>query len=175
MTENILAPRRSFRDRLHTDLYLMRLDWHLEAVLPGKERRATIKELRQALAGDPRTTAASLSDLGHPQDLARHYAADERRPLWAFGVITAGTALLVYWLVFLSFTFGMLAVVDSRAPMEANATIFFIDVIAFSTSDEVGIGWNSTWAWLMVPGILITLALLLGARAWRLLGPSHAH
>ncbi|KNC18784.1 hypothetical protein AC792_10200 [Arthrobacter sp. RIT-PI-e] len=171
-----IPPRRSICDRLRTDLYLMRLDWHLEAVLPGKERRATIKELRQALAGDPRTTSAVLTDLGHPQDLARQYAVDERRrPLWSIGVITAGFALLVYWMVFLSFTFSMLAVVDSRAPMEADATIFLIHVTAFSTGDGVGIGWTSTWAWLVVPGILITIALLLGARAWRLVAPSRAY
>jgi hypothetical protein len=167
--QSTAQPHRSLRDRMRTSIYLTRLDWHLEAVLPGKQRRATVRELRQALAGDPRGTTIGLNDLGHPKALARQYAEDEnRRPLWSIGVITAGLALLVYWTVFLSFSFGMLAVVDSNTPMDAAANFLFVDITAFSTEDSFGIGWTSNWAWLIVPGVIITLALLLGARFWRL-------
>ena len=90
------ASRRSLSARWRTEMYLTRLDWHLEGVLPGKERRETIRELRQALAGDPRDMAAALSDLGSPRALARQYAEDGIcRPFWSVGVITAGAALLV--------------------------------------------------------------------------------
>lgn len=171
MIDSASKPRSTFRDRLRTETYFMRLDWHLEAILPGKERRATIKELRQALSGDPRGSTAALNDLGHPKGLARQYAADgKRRPLWSIGIITAATALLVYWMVFFSFAFGMLSVVDSHKPMEAETTIFFVEVLAFSSADAVGIGWTSTWAWLAVPAVIIMMAFLLGARSWRLLG-----
>ena len=58
MTERTLrsqeAPRRSFRDRLRTEKYLTRLGWHLEGVMAGKQRRATIRELRVTLASGPR-------------------------------------------------------------------------------------------------------------------------
>ncbi|MBP2265049.1 hypothetical protein J3A64_000513 [Pseudarthrobacter sp. PvP004] len=163
------SPRRSLRDRIQTDMYLTRLDWHLEAVLTGKERRATVKELRQALAGDPRDTPSSLRDLGSPKTLARQYAVDDdRRPLWSIGIITAGLALLVYSALFLAFTFGMVAAVDANTPMEAHATFFFVDVTAFSSPDSVGMGWTSSWAWLIVPAIIGVVALLLGARSWRI-------
>lgn len=80
MTEHSLraadSPIRSFRDRLRIDWYLTRLDWHLEGVLTGRERKATLCELRQALAGDPRETTVALADLGAPSTLARQYAEE---------------------------------------------------------------------------------------------------
>jgi hypothetical protein len=78
------TPKRSFRDRMRTDWYLTRLDWHLEGLVPGRERKATLRELRQALAGDPRDTTAALADLGAPRTLARQYARESPlRPLWS--------------------------------------------------------------------------------------------
>lgn len=166
--EPAASSRRSLKDRFHTDMYLTRLDWHLEAVLTGKERRATVKELRQALASDPRDTTTSLRDLGSPRTLARQYGVDDDlRPLWSIGVITAGLALLVYWALFLTFSFGMLAAIDSNAPMEASATFLFVDVNAFSSADSVGLGWTSSWEWLIVPAIISAVAFILGARTWR--------
>ncbi|KNC19893.1 hypothetical protein AC792_03705 [Arthrobacter sp. RIT-PI-e] len=160
--------RRSLTEKLRAEMYLALLDWHLEAVLLGKERRATIKELRQALANDPRDMDASLRDLGAPKTLAEQYAVDaHRRPLWSIGVITAGAALLVYWTVFLSYVFGMLAAVESLGAGHANATFFTIEVGAFSTAESFGISWTGNWAWLIVPAIIATLAFLLGARSWR--------
>ncbi|MDN4609580.1 hypothetical protein [Arthrobacter burdickii] len=164
---------RSMGDRLHAEAYLTRLDWHLEAVMPGKERRSTVKELRQSLISDPRGMTSSLRDLGSPKALADQYADDaHRRPLWSIGVIAAGAALLVYWTVFLSYVFGMLAAVESLGSAEADATFFIIKVTAFSTDEGVGIGWTSDWAWLIVPTVLAAFAFLLGARIWRQVKPS---
>lgn len=164
---------RSIGDRLHAEAYLTRLDWHLEAVMPGKGRRSTIKELRQSLASDPRDMTTSLRDLGSPKALADQYAADaHRRPLWSIGVISAGAALLVYWTVFLSYVFGMLAAVESTGSAEADATFFTIKVTAFSSDEAFGIGWTSDWAWLIVPTVIAALVFLLGARIWRLMKPS---
>lgn len=111
------TPRRSLRDRVRIDMYLTRLDWHLEVVLTGKEGLGTIRESSQTLASDPGHTSASLSDLVPPKALARRYAdEDSRRPLWSIGVITAGLALLSCWSLFFAFTFGMLAAIDSTTP-----------------------------------------------------------
>lgn len=148
----------------------MRVDWHLEGVTRRAERRAAIRSLREQLAGDPRDLLTALSDLGPPNALAARYADEGvRKPTWSIGVIIAGVALFVYWVVFLSYTGGMLAVVDSTAPSEAHARFLFIEVMAFSNADGVGIGWTSGWAWLVVPGVIVTIAFLLGARSWRLL------
>ena len=62
----------------------------------------------------------------------------------------------------------MLAAVDSNGSAEAHAVFLFVDVTAFSTPDSFGIGWSSGWAWLAVPGVIAALALLLGARFWRI-------
>jgi hypothetical protein len=169
------TPKRSFRDRMRTDWYLTRLDWHLEGLVPGRERKATLRELRQALAGDPRDTTAALADLGAPRTLARQYARESPlRPLWSVGAAVAALALFVYWSAFLLFTLGMLAAVDSNAPAEAHATFLFVDVEAFSFPDAVGIGWTSSWNWLIVPGAIVVVSFLLGARAWRVARqPSH--
>jgi len=70
-------PRPSFPARLRTETYLARVDWHLEAVMNGKHRRSTIRELRQAILSDPRGIDVSLDDLGSPKSLARQYGDDE--------------------------------------------------------------------------------------------------
>ena len=161
--------RRSLPGRWRTEVYLTRLEWHLEGVMPGKERRGIVRELRQALATDPRGTAAALRDLGSPRSLAQQYAEDGVcRPFWSVGVITAGAALLVYWTVFLAFTFGMLTAVESTGQAEAHGRFLFVDVLAFSGADGIGIGWTSEWAWLVVPAVIALTAFLLGARVWRL-------
>ena len=166
--ESTPARRRSVSEKLRADMYLSRVDWHLEAVLPGKARRATVKELRQSLASDPRDMSTSLRDLGSPKALAQQYADDaHRRPLWSIGIITAGAALLIYWTVFLSYVFGMLAAVESLSSTEAHATFLTIGITAYSTAETTGISWTSDWAWLTVPTVIAALAFLLGARAWR--------
>ena len=160
--------RRSVTDRLRIDTYHMRVDWHLEGVTRSAERKAAIRSLRAELAGDPRHIRTALRDLGPPNALAARYAEEgQQSPTWSIGIITAGVALLVYWIVFLSYTGGMLAAVDSIAPGEAHSTFLFIDVMAFSNAEGIGIGWTSGWAWLVVPAVIVTIALLLGARSWR--------
>lgn len=169
------TPDRSFRDRVNTSWYLTRLEWHLEGLVAGRERKAIVRELREALAGDPRDTAAAIADLGAPKTLARQYASESpHRPLWSVGAVVAALSLLVYWLAFLLFTFGMLAAVDSIAPAEAHATFMFVDVEAFSFPDTVGIGWTSSWGWLVVPGAIVVLSFLLGSRCWRIAGKTPA-
>ena len=71
-------------------------------------------------------------------------------------------------MVFLAFSFGMLAAVESTGQSEAHGRLFFVDVLAFSGADGIGIGWTSGWAWLGVPAAIALAAFLLGARAWRL-------
>lgn len=165
--------RRSLAGRWRRELYLTRLEWNLEGVTTGKERRGIVGELRQALATDPRGTAAALCDLGAPRSLAQQYSENRvGRPFWSLGAITAGAALLVYWTVFLAFTFGMLAAVESTGQAEAHGRFLFVDVLAFSGPDGIGIGWTSEWAWLVVPAVIALAAFLLGARIWRL-GSAH--
>ncbi len=45
---------RSIGERLRVSMHLTRLDRHLEAVMPGKKRGATVKELRKTLASGPK-------------------------------------------------------------------------------------------------------------------------
>lgn len=166
------AARRSPTDRLRIDLFLMRLDWHLEGVTRRTERKEAIRSLREELAADPRDIRTALSDLGPPNTLAARYANEgERSPMWSMGIITATVALLVYWTVFLSFAGGMLAAVDSTAPGEAHAKLLFVDVTASSNANAIGVTWTSGWAWLVVPAVFATIAFLLGARSWRLATP----
>ena len=160
--------RRSIRDRMRIDTYLTRLEWHLEGILSGADRKATIKSLRQELMADPRQLTNVLSDLGPPNVLATRYAEEgERRPLWSIGIIIGGIALLAYWTVFLSYAGGMLAVVDTAALVEARSAFLFIDVEAFSNTEGIGIGWSGGWAWLVVPTAIVVVAFLIGARFWR--------
>ena len=160
--------RRSIRDRMRIDTYLLRLEWHLEGILRGADRKATIASLRQELLTDPRDLASALADLGPASVLAARYGDEgERRPLWSIGVIIGAIALLAYWAVFLSYTGGMLAAVDSAAPAEAHSAFLFVGVEAFSNAEAVGIGWTGGWAWLIVPAVIMLVAFLLGARIWR--------
>lgn len=162
--------RRSLRDRMRIETYLTRLEWHLEGVMPGAERKATAETLRRELMADPRNLAMALADLGAPRVLASRYADEgQQRPQWSMGVIVTGIALLAYWAVFLSYTGGMLAAVDSAAPATAHSTFLFIQVEAFSSSDGIDIGWTSGWAWLLVPAAIAAIAFLSGSRVWRAL------
>jgi hypothetical protein len=162
-------------ERLKIESFLIRLDWHLEGSMAGAERRAVVDSLRQELLSDPRRLSTALRDLGSPRTLAARYVdEDTLRPLWSFGIITAGAALLIYWALFLSFTGGMLAAVQSTAPARAQAYFLFVQVEAFWSPDAVGIGWTSQWAWLGVPAVIMTIAFLIGARAWRVIPAGHA-
>lgn len=160
--------RRSIADRLRIEDYLTRLEWHLEGGLPGGERKAVIKGLREELVADPRETGIALRDLGTPRTLAARYA-DEGvlRPLWSIGIVTAGAALLVYWILFFTYVLGMLAAVDGASAGSATSRFLSIPVQAFSSSEAFGIGWTGGWAWLVVPAVMVLAAFLAGARIWR--------
>ena len=163
-------PDLSTSDRVRLDLYLLRLDWHLEAGLRGRDRKSAVRSLREELVADPRGLVPALTDLGSPSALAARYADDgPPRPLWSLGVITASAALLTWWTVFLCFTGGMLAAVNDLAPAEATSTFALVQVGAFSGPEGIGISWTSGVAWLLVPTAVVLLAFLLGSRSWRLL------
>jgi hypothetical protein len=164
----------SFADRWHRDAYLQRLDWHLEAVVRGRERRAIVRSLRDELSVDRRPMKTAIADLGSPRTLAARYADDpvRLRPTWSIGVIWGGVALLAYWIAFVLFTLGMLSVVEQSTLEEAHARFLFFDVLAFSNADGIGIGWSGGAGWIVVPVAIVALAVLLGARFWRaFLGP----
>jgi hypothetical protein len=164
------GPRLTSRSAgLRASLYLTRLEWHLEGVVPASERRRILRSLREEIDQDPRPLEAALADLGSPRALASRYGEGGRpRPLWSIGVLTGLAALFTYWVVFLAFAGGMLAVVDAAAPMSAQARFLFVPVIAFSNPDGIGIGWSGGVEWLAVPGVMVAVALLVGARSWRL-------
>lgn len=164
------TPHRSPMDTLRVGLFLMRLDWHLEGSLPGSDRKNVIRSLRDELVAEPRTTTAALRDLGPASGLAARYGDEGvKRPLWSIGIITAGAALLVYWALFLSYAWGMLAAVVDAGAQEADSVfLFLVPVTAFDTEAGVGIGWSSGLAWLVVPLAITLVAFALGARLWRL-------
>jgi hypothetical protein len=154
---------------MRESMYLLRLDWHLEGVVSASERKRILGSLRVEISADPRPVKIVLADLGSPRALAVRYGEGERpRPLWQIGILTAAASLLAYWILFGAFTGGMLAAVDSAAPMSADATFLFVRVMAFSNEQGIGIGWSGGWEWLIVPLLVITITLLLGARVWRL-------
>jgi hypothetical protein len=162
-------PKLSTSDQTRLDLFILRLEWHLEGELSGRDRKDAVRALREEVSTDPRGVKRALADLGVPSALATRYGDDAPpRPLWSIGIITAASALVIWWALFLCFTGGMLAAVDNLAPAEANATFALVDVTAFSGPDGIGIGWTSGIAWLLVPTCLVLLAFVLGTRSWRL-------
>lgn len=173
MTETLgawKAGRRSFIDRRRLDLYLSRLEWHLEEFAPGNRRKQVLRSLRDEVAADPRSLTAIFRDLGPANALARNYVddSDKLRPRWSIGVIMAAIALCAYWAIFLTYTGGMLAAVDEDPPGEAHSSFLFIQVQAFSNTDGFGIGWTSGIAWLVVPLVIGAAAFTLGSRTWRI-------
>jgi len=163
-------PKLSTSDQTRLDMFVLRLEWHLEDELAGRDRKDAVRSLRDEVSTDPRGVKLALADLGAPSALATRYGDDAPpRPLWSIGIVTAASALAVWWALFLCFTGGMLAAVDNFAPAKANATFALVDVTAFSGPDGIGIGWTSGVAWLLVPTCLVLLAFILGSRSWRLI------
>ncbi|WP_082477852.1 hypothetical protein [Microbacterium sp. Leaf320] len=154
---------------MRESMYLSRLEWHLEGVVRASERKHILRSLREQISTDLRPVKVVLTDLGSPRTLALRYGEGERpRPLWQIGILTAATALMAYWVLFGVFTGGMLAAVDSAAPMSADATFLFVPVMAFSDDQGIGVGWTGGWEWLIVPLVIVAVALVVGARTWRL-------
>lgn len=175
------SPPLGARDQLRRDWYLFRVDWFLDtAALVGRRER---KRVLASLRADIDTEAArhgltsTLRGLGTPRALASSYADEKAgpRPRWSGGIVTAGLGLFLYWIVFFSYTFGMLAVVNRYDLGEAHSQFLFIDVMAFAHQDGIGVGWTSTWAWLIVPTILMSVVFLVSSRAWRVFGRKTHH
>jgi len=166
----------STADRWRRDAYLQRVEWHLEAVAPGRERRAIIRSLRDDLTAERRPMRSALADLGSPRALAARYADDppRLRPTWSLGVIWGGVAILAYWFSFALFTLGMLSVLEQSTLDEARTRFFFVDVLAFANDDGIGVGWSGDVAWILVPVLILAVAVLLGARCWRAFPGSRA-
>lgn len=161
------------RDRwfgLKRDGYLLRIDFYLESLVWGRERRQIHKSLRVNINTEGKTRSWSdiLRDLGHPQDLARGYADGSAvRPHWIAGIICGAVALTIYWLALASYTLGMLAVAHGSTLTTAHSRFFFVDVEASSDSTGVGIGFTQAWAALIVPLVIVGVTVLLAGRAWR--------
>jgi len=156
-------------DQVRLDLFVLRLEWHLEGWLGGRDRKSAVRTLREGVAADPRGVRTALRELGPPAVLASRYSDDgPARPLWSVGVVTAAASLVVWWALFLSFTGGMLAAVGDLAASEATSTFAFVGVTAFSGQDGFGISWTSGTAWILVPFCIALVAFTLGSRAWRL-------
>lgn len=165
-------PRRlTARDALRRDWFLQSLEWHLEGIVSGRERREIVRTIREDLAADERPMSIALDDLGSPRTLARRYADDESspRPTWSIGIIWGGAAHLAYWFTFAVYTFGMLSVVAQSSLTEAHSRFFLADVLAFANDDGIGIGWTGDAAVILMPAAVDAVAVLLGARAWRAL------
>lgn len=168
--------RLGARDRLRRDWYLFRVDFFLDtaALVSRRERKRILASLRADIDAEAMDHGldTTLSGLGAPRLLALGYSDGQTasRPHWSGGIVAAGLALWLYWVVFFSYTLGMLAVVDQYDLGEARSQFLFIDVIAFSRDNGVGVGWTSTWAWLVVPLILVAVVFLVSSRAWRAFG-----
>lgn len=153
------------------DWYLARVDWYLDSLVSGRERKRIIDTLRDDI--DAELTSGSieqaLDGLGNPRRLAALYAEgiQRRRPRWIAGIVASGAALMLYWLVFLSYTLGMLAVVESSGVGESHSSFVFFEALAFSGADGIGIGWSGDAA-LVVPVVLVTAVFVLVSRVWRL-------
>ena len=170
------SSRLGARDQLRRDWYLFRVDFFLDtaALVTRRERKRILASLRADIDTEAvqRGVDATLKGLGAPRALALGYADGQSasRPRWSGGVVTAGIALLLYWIIFFSYTLGMFTVVDQNDLGEARARFLFIDVVAFSNQEGIGIGWTSTWAWLVIPLILVGVVFLLSSRVWRMFG-----
>jgi hypothetical protein len=167
-------PKLSTSDQTRLDVFILRLEWHLEGKLAGRDRKNAVRSLREEVSTDPRGVKLALADLGIPSALATRYGDDAPpRPLWSIGIVTAASALVIWWALFLCFTGGMLAAVDNLAPAKASATFALVDVTTFSGPDGIGIGWTSGTAWFLVPTCLVLLAFILGSRSWRIITTKH--
>ncbi|WP_345472521.1 hypothetical protein QMQ05_01840 [Glutamicibacter ectropisis] len=159
-------------DSVARERYLFMVDLHLDGRVPTRTRKQILADLRNAIDVEAGRTSLSeaLEGLGRPNELASSYAegTDRSRPLWTVGVVAALGILLVYWVFLCLYTFGMLAVV-TQVGGEFSAHFFFVEVMAFSQNESVGIGWAGGAA-LWFPLMLAFIAFISGSRAWRMLG-----
>ncbi|MGA7206749.1 MAG: hypothetical protein WBX27_19215 [Specibacter sp.] len=156
---------------IRRDWTLFKVDLFLEGRVPRRERRRILAELRDSIAAEAETTSIKdvLSGLGDHRELALSYAqgAPKSRVCWVQAMAAAITALILYWIVFFTFTAGMLAVAQ-QAGGEFHSSLFSVDVMAFSDDGGIGIGWSGPAA-LWLPLALMAAAFVLAGRPWRAL------
>jgi hypothetical protein len=155
--------------------YLLRIDWHLDALVPGRERRRVVRSLRESIDVESATAPLSevLAGLGSPRALATSHAEGSAlRPRWITGMVTAAIALVLYWAVFFSYLWGMLAVVDQLQLGEVHSRFILIEVVAFAEADAFVVGWGGEPFWLLLPLAIIGVVFLIASRSWRVLAQS---
>jgi hypothetical protein len=87
-------------------------------------------------------------------------------------MVTAAIALVLYWAVFFSYLWGMLAVVDQLQLGEVHSRFILIEVVAFAEADAFGVGWGGEPFWLLLPLAIIGVVFLIASRSWRALAQS---
>lgn len=160
-------------DQLRREWFLARVDWHLDSLVPSRERKRIIGSLRDDIAAESSRHGmdATLAGLGGPRALAHSYTdgTTPPRPKWARGIIAAGAALLLYWIVFFAYTLGMLTVVEQSGIGHADSWFLFLTVTAFADESGIGVGWDSGLAWVLMPFAVVAIVFLWASRAWRVL------
>lgn len=156
-------------DRWHRWIYLQRVELWLSP-LPGKQRRAVLKELKASMADAAAETGmdTAIDDLGRPRTLARAYVDGEpqARPSWYLGGIIAASLFGLFLYLGVAYSIGMMdALLDSGTPA-ASGSFFGLGIDAFYTPTSVGFQTNG-FSWPIL--IIIVLGFLIGSRIWRLL------
>ncbi|MHA7269238.1 hypothetical protein [Arthrobacter sp. HLT1-20] len=160
---------RKLRHAMRREWYLFNVDLYLDGRVPGRRRKEILRELRNVIDAEAELTTLNevMSGLGRPRELAASYAEGTSKThiLWTIGVAAGLAALLVYWILLFTYTLGMLSVAH-QAGGGFNSHFFFVDVLAFSTADGIGIGWEGDAA-LWFPLGLAALSFIGASRAWR--------
>lgn len=162
--------RPKAREWLAREIYLLQVELSLEGKVPGRRRKEILRGLRGDMAAEAldHGMPAVLAGLGKPQALAAQYAEGNQseKALWNAGAVAAFLALVAYFLVFLSYTLGMLAIANQQGG-EFHGRFLMVDVMAFSTAEGMGIGWSGPAA-LWFPVGLAAVGFILSSRPWRL-------
>lgn len=165
-------PKRGLRHAMGREWYLLQVDLSLDGKMDARQRKGIITDLRSSIDADVASLSLEdvLSGLGKPEKLAASYLEGmvQSRPSWAAGVAAAICVLLVYWMFFLTYTLGVLAVA-TQAGGEFASHFFLVEVMAFSGEDGVGIGWSGDAA-LWFPLALAVLVFIPASRVWRVFG-----
>jgi hypothetical protein len=159
----------SLSDRWNRFRYLQTVELWLDA-MPGRRRRAVLKELRANLEAAVAEIgmSAALADLGRPRALACHYLDEEpaHRPHWNQGALAAGLVVGAWLYATLFYTMGMLHALRSTGAANATGSLLGTDVSAVATAEVVSAGFAG-FPWSALVAAL--LAFLLVGRAWNAL------
>lgn len=164
------ARRPKVREWLTREVYLLQVELCLEGKGSGRRRKEILRGLRGDMAAEAldHGMPAVLAGLGKPRELSAQYAEGHQsaKARWNAAAVAAFLVLLAYFLVFLSYTLGMLAIVSQQSG-ELHSRFLMVDVLAFSTAEGVGIGWSGSAA-LWFPLALAAAAFILSSRPWPL-------